>query len=136
MNFLFDHNLPPSWARALDVLSVNKFKAGDVGQVISLRDKFPINTIDVVWLQTLKEEGNWTVISSDTFRKNNAERELVRSRGLNIFVLRKMWATQPHWAQTVNFIEWWPRIVSQANTVEKTYFEIPWKSSGKFTHVQ
>lgn len=136
MNFLFDHNLPPSWARALDALSNNKFDPGAVGDVVALRDKFPINTTDAEWLKALKDEGNWTVISGDTFRKNKAEKELVRSRGLNIFVLPKIWTTQRYWAQTTNLIAWWPKIVMQANTVDKAYLEIPWRSSGKFTQVR
>lgn len=136
MNFLFDHNLPPSWARALDALSNNKFEPGAVGDVVALKDKFLPNTTDAEWLKTLKDEGNWTVISGDTFRKNNAEKELVRSRGLNIFVLPKIWTTQQHWARTVNLIAWWPKIVMQANTVDKAYLEIPWRSSGKFTQVR
>ena len=136
MNYLFDHNLPPSWARALDALSNNKFEPGAVGDVVALRDKFPTNTTDAEWLKTLKDEGNWTVISGDTFRKNNAEKELVRSRGLNIFVLPKVWQSQQHWERTARLIEWWPKIVMQSNTVDKTYLEIPWRSSGKFTQVR
>lgn len=136
MNYLFDHNLPPSWARALDALSNNKFEPGAVGDVVALRDKFPTNATDAEWLKTLKDEGNWTVISGDTFRKNNAEKELVRSRGLNIFVLPKVWQSQQHWERTARLIEWWPKIVMQSNTVDKTYLEIPWRSSGKFTQVR
>lgn len=136
MNFLFDHNLPPSWARALDALSDNKFDAGAVGHVVALRDKFPTNTTDAEWLKALKDEGNWTVLSGDSFRKNKAEKELVRSRGLNIFVLPKAWQSQQHWDRTARLIEWWPKIVMQANTVDKAYLEIPWKSSGKFTQVR
>lgn len=136
MNFLFDHNLPPSWARALDALSDNKFDAGAVGHVVALKDKFPTNTTDAEWLKALKDEGNWTVLSGDSFRKNKAEKELVRSRGLNIFVLTKAWQSQQHWDRTARLIEWWPKIVMQANTVDKAYLEIPWKSSGKFTQVR
>lgn len=136
MNFLFDHNLPPSWARALDALSNNKFEPGAVGDVVALKDKFLPNTTDAEWLKTLKDEGNWTVISGDSFRRNKAEKELVRSRGLNIFVLPKSWQSQQHWERTARLIEWWPKIVMQANTVDKAYLEIPWKSSGKFTQVR
>ncbi|HMS26376.1 MAG TPA: hypothetical protein PKC80_03285 [Burkholderiaceae bacterium] len=136
MNFLFDHNLPPSWARALDALSTKKFEPGAVGYVVALKDKFSPDTTDTVWLTTLKAEGNWTVISGDAFRKNNAEKELVRSRGLNIFVLPKVWQSQQHWERTARLIEWWPKIVIQANSVDKAYLEIPWRLSGKFMQVR
>jgi PIN like domain len=136
LNFLFDHNLPPSWARALDALSDNKFDAGAVGHVVALRDKFPINTTDAEWLKALKDEGHWTVISCDLFRKSKAEKELVRSSGLSIFVLPKGWQSHPHWGRTARLIEWWPRIVVQANSVDKACFEVPWNISGKFIQVR
>jgi len=100
LNFLFDHNLPPSWARAFDALSLKQFDAGAVGSVVALRDKFPTNTTDAEWLKALRDEGNWTVISCDLFRKSKAEKELVRSSGLSIFVLPKGWQNHQHWART------------------------------------
>lgn len=136
MNFLFDHNTPPSWARSLDSLSKDKFDQ-KVGQVISLRDKFPINAKDTDWLNTLGEEGNWAVVSCDFFRKTKAERELIRQHGLSVFVLGKSW-TDKHqfWPRTAQLIMWWPRIVEQANSVSNAAFEVPWRVSGKFSLIR
>jgi PIN like domain len=136
LKFLFDHNLPPSWARGLDALSLKQFEAGTVNEVVALKDKFPHNTIDAVWLKALSTEGDWTVISGDFFRKSKAEKELVRSSGLNVFVLPKVWHSQPHWVRTARLIEWWPKIVAQANSVDKACFELPWRVSGKFTQIR
>jgi PIN like domain len=136
LNFLLDNNLPPTWARALDALSLKQFEPGHVGKVIALRDEFPQNATDTEWLKALSQQGNWAVLSCDFFRKNKAEKELVRSSGLSVFVLPKAWSSQPHWTQTARLIEWWPKIVNQANSVDKACFEIPWRISGRFTQMR
>ena len=135
MNFLFDHNLPPSWARGLDSLSKDKF-GSDVGRVVTLRDQFPQNTADPEWLGTLGKEGDWAVISSDFFRKSKAEREVIRQYGLSVFVLGKAWHEKhPFWPRTAQLMHWWPRIVVHANTVSKAAVEVPWRTSGKFIQI-
>lgn len=135
MNFLIDHNLPPSWALALDALSINKFDSGQVGKVVALKNEFPHNTADAVWLKALSDQGNWAVLSGDFFKKNKSEKELVRSSGLSVFVLTKTW-NYPHWQRTARLIEWWPKIVNQANSVDKACFEIPWRISGRFIQMR
>jgi PIN like domain len=136
LNFLFDHNTPPSWARSLDSLSKDKFDQ-KVGQVISLRDKFPVNAKDTDWLKALGEEGNWAVVSCDFFRKTKAERELIRQHGLSVFVLGKSWTDKhPFWPRTAQLVMWWPRIVDQANSVSNAAFEVPWRVSGKFVQIR
>lgn len=136
MNFLFDNNLSPSWARSLNSLSKDKFDQ-KVDQIVALRDRFPVNSKDVDWLNTLGQEGDWAVISGDYFRKTKAERELIRQHGLSVFVLGKSW-TDKHqfWPRTAQLIMWWPRIVDQANSVSNAAYEMPWKISGKFSQIR
>jgi PIN like domain len=136
LNFLFDHNLPPGWARALKELSKEHNERDTIEQVINLREKFPTNTPDAVWLSTLSREGGWTVISSDSFRKGRAEKEIVRQSGLNIFVLPKSWQSQTHWPRTARLIEWWPKLVATANSTRSVYMEVPWRISGKFPQIR
>ena len=83
MKFLVDNNLPPSLARALNELS--SASEIHVEKVIPLRERFPSNTADVVWLTELAAEGGWNIVSGDNFRKSTAERELMRRAGFNVF---------------------------------------------------
>ena len=134
MNFLLDHNLPPSWARGLGEFSKDKFEF-EV-HVFSLREKFSPNTPDVTWLTELGNQGDWVVVSGDFFRKGKSERELIRKFGLNVFVLGKAWHDKhPFWARTAQLVHWWPRIVGQANTVNNTAVEVPWRTSGRFNQI-
>lgn len=95
-----------------------------------------MDTPDAVWLTELSREGGWTVISSDSFRKGRIEKEIVRQSGLNIFVLPKAWQSQTHWPRTARLIEWWPKLVATANSMQSVYIEVPWKISGKFTQIR
>jgi hypothetical protein len=133
LNFLFDHNLPPHWAAAIARASVNMFAAGKVEQVCHLRDRFPPNAADTEWLSTLGQEGGWTVVSGDAFRKKNgAERQVIRQYGLSVFVLQPSWSSRRYWDKLAQFILWWPRIVEQTNAVERATLEVPWRTATKF----
>lgn len=83
MNFLIDNNLPPSIARALHELC-----SGEGHVVVSLRDRFPADTIDIHWITDLTAEGGWAVVSQDKFSKGNAERQAFRECGLPVSVSR------------------------------------------------
>ncbi len=134
MKFLFDHNLPPSWPKALKALSVGRLS--EVEGVISLRDKFPTNTSDAVWLSALSEEKNWGDISQDFFRKRTGEWEVIRQRGINVFVLGKTWRSHEHFKRTAQLVLWWPRIVEQASKVQNSAVEVPWRTSGRFIQIR
>lgn len=132
MKCLVDNNLPPALARALDTLSINKLPG--LQQVIALRDKFPQNTSDITWIQTLGQEGSWFVLSADQFRKHgNLERKVLRQSGLIVFCLSKQWASYPYWQHSAALIRWWPHIVEQAERLQGgAAFRVPWRlSSGK-----
>jgi len=122
------------WAKGLNEFSVNQFDAKSFTQVIALRDKFRHGTPDVDWLKALGEEGGWAVISADFFRsKGNTEREMIRRQGLSVFVLNKAWhKSHTFWPRTAQLLLWWPEIVRQANSVQGSAVEVPWKTSSKF----
>ncbi|GAB1837997.1 hypothetical protein MyNCGM121_47780 [Achromobacter xylosoxidans] len=133
MNFLFDNNLPPAWAATMSAASRRRFTSTALEKVVQLRERFPANTQDLEWLEPLGREKNWCVISCDAFRKQNgAERRAIRQFGLSVFVLQPSWASKPYWEKTAQFILWWPRIVDQANAVEASALEVPWRASGRF----
>lgn len=77
MNFLFDNNLSPVWPRALEPLS-NLLDGDDVQSVVHLKDRFDRSASDEQWLAALAKEGHWAVVSSDGFRKSDAEKALIR----------------------------------------------------------
>ena len=134
MKFLLDHNLPPVWAKGLNEFSANQFDSKSFSQVVALRDKFRHGTLDIEWLKALGEEGGWAVVSADFFRsKGNAEREMIRRQGLSVFVLNKAWhKSHTFWPRTAQLLLWWPEIVRQANSVQASAVEVPWKTSSKF----
>jgi hypothetical protein len=132
LKFLFDNNLPPSLARGLAELSKTD---PDVETVIALRDKFPANTSDEQWLAALAAEGAWVIVSIDRFRKSAAERELVRSHGLTVFVLDPQWS-KPYWVLVAQLVMWWPRIVKVAKLTSKTAMRVPWRFTNKSTFEQ
>lgn len=134
MKFLVDNNLPPPLARALAELSCGS--EIPVEKVIALRERFAPNTADKVWLAELAAEGGWNIVSGDNFRKSTAERELMRRAGFNVFVLQKSWSSQKYWQKSAQLVLWWPRIIDYASKSQRIAARVPWKSSGKFEHIQ
>lgn len=132
MKFLFDNNLPPSLARGIAELS--KFDP-KVEAVVALRDKFAADTPDEAWLSALAEEGGWIIISKDRFKKSSAEQELIRRRGLTVFVLDPQWA-KPYWVQAAQLVHWWPKILEVSKLTSKSAMRVPWKITGKSTFEQ
>ena len=122
MNFFFDNNLPPDLARALNFLSK---KQGH--KVVPLRDKFKTNIVDVNWINTLKNEGNWVVISGDLrILRNPHERAAWLESGLTVFFLAKGWANVSYWVKAWKLVKWWPEVISQAKMIKSgTSFIIP-----------
>jgi hypothetical protein len=128
LNFIFDNNLPPSFAHAIRELSKRE---EDVTTVLHLRDRYPANTPDVIWLRDLGESGRWFVVSIDRFKKgNDAEREVIRRAGHSLFVLDSQWARQPFWGVAERLVHWWPRILDQSRLATGA-FRVPWRSSSK-----
>lgn len=132
MKFVFDNNLPPSLARGVSELS--KFDPA-VQAVIPLKDKFAASTADTVWLEALSIEGGWIVVSIDRFKKSTAEREMLRRRGLTVFVLDPQWS-KPYWSQAAQLVLWWPKIIEVARLTSKTALRVPWRFTSKSTFEQ
>lgn len=126
MKFFFDNNLPSQFAKALDALS-----SAEGNSVIHLRDRFPRETPDHIWLNTLADEGGWVIITQDRIGKNDLEREALRRTGVVTFVLKKSWSSQKFWDKAHNLVRWWPRIAEHASGVRKGVFRVDWRFSGK-----
>ena len=59
MKFFFDNNLAPKIARGL-----HEFVSPE-HSVVHLKQKFPANTDDTVWMQELGQEKDWIIITAD-----------------------------------------------------------------------
>lgn len=135
MKYLIDNNLPPALAHAIHELSSVK---GDV-EVYALKDKFPTNTLDIDWINTLSSEKNWVIISQDRFRKGDAEKEVIRQSGLTVFFLDKQWAKRKYWDKAQNLVRWWPAIMEQADRMTGgSAFKVKWNhgSVARFEQVK
>lgn len=118
MNFLFDHNLPPKLARAIDQLLQPDHRA------FPIRDKFDPATADVDWLAALGEDGQrWAVVSADLrIRKNKAEREAFRRAGLIGFFLTPALKKAPLFDQAGRIARVFPTVLQQVEIVEPPAF--------------
>lgn len=126
MKFFVDNNLPPALAQALNALSSTESHS-----VIHLKEKFPVNTDDSIWIDTLSKEGGWLIITHDNLNKG-LEREALRQAGLLVFFLDKSWTNHKFWVKAYQLVRWWPRIIEQANGIHGgAAFKVPWNFSGK-----
>jgi hypothetical protein len=128
VKFCFDNNLPPQLAHAISSLS----KAESRGVVvIHLKDRFPQDAEDTDWIPALGREGGWVVISQDGFKKSKAERELMRSGGVSVYVLDPQWAQKSFWVKAERLVHWWPLILQHTQLTSHFAVRVPWRSTSK-----
>jgi len=103
MKCVFDNNLPPKLARALNVLE------GQHGiEVLHLRDIFPENTDDITWINELSKESDCFIITKDkNIRRNPHERKAWKESGLKIVFLQKTWFNHDFWQISWRLIKRW-----------------------------
>ena len=129
MKFFFDANLSVYLAHAIGILC--KAERGEI-LVEHIFDRFRPNTQDIEWIDTLGDEGGWTIISQDRFARNDFEKEALRKHGFTVFILKRAWADQPGWEKSARLIRWWPRIMEQTGLVTGgAVFGVPFHFSGK-----
>lgn len=126
MKFFVDNNLPQALAHALNALSTPENHS-----VIHLKDKFPQDTEDSVWIEALSKEGGWVVLTHDNLNKG-IEREVLRQAGLLVFFLDKSWSNHKFWEKAYQLVRWWPRIMEQSSGIQGgAAFKVSWNFSGK-----
>jgi hypothetical protein len=128
VNVLCDANISPHLAHALNALSFP-----DGNSVFHLTDRFPADTPDIQWVQTLAKEGGWSILTQDrAMTKHPIEQEALRRSGLTVFMLARAWSSQRHWDKAAALVRWWPKIMDQACLVAGgAGFEVPWGFTGK-----
>jgi hypothetical protein len=109
VKLLFDHNISPKVARA-----INELIRGDQSIAIPLRDKFPVDSTDLDWISRLGNEGGWAVVSGDRrIAKNKAEKAAWLRTDLVGFFLEPALAQLEPREQTWRLIRWLPIIEQQ-----------------------
>jgi hypothetical protein len=87
---------------------------------VHLRDRFPVDTNDDVWIRQLGAEGGWVILSGDPrITRNPHNRKAWLESGLTAFFLKSGWTNLKLWVIAAKLIEWWPRIVDKAETLTR-----------------
>ena len=120
---MLDHNLSPFIARALAQLFHGTH------EVYPLRDKFPINTTDIFWIDELSKDDRWVVISGDRrITRNKAEFEAFRRSRLVGFFLSAGLQKSKVIKQTERILAQWESIEKQFDLVRgSAMFELQMK---------
>lgn len=123
MKYLFDNDISHKFAKMLDALDV---------EVVALRDEFPPDTKDPVFLAALKGTDTVLVSANGAMRTNAIERKLLREANIISLYLGPFWGKMKFWQQAEWLVRRWPTIQGFAEGVTKgTCAEI--KQNGKAT---
>lgn len=121
MTFFLDNNLPQRLASALRTLAVPEH--GET--VIHLRDRFDADATDETWLETLRQEGEWTILSRDHFQKGGRERAAFRNSGLHVFIVQDRKRPFSFWELSWRLVYWWPILHETTQTKSPGIYPIP-----------
>lgn len=116
MKFLFDNNLSPALARAVDAI----IERGPGGyRAFALRDRFPPNAKDPDWIPALGREGGWVVVTADTaMRRVPEERRALTEARLTVIALHGKWLSFDHWEIASRLFRYFPRLINEVEAVE------------------
>jgi predicted nuclease of predicted toxin-antitoxin system len=115
MKCVFDNNLPPKLARAL-----NELEGKNGIEVIHLRDAFPADTDDVTWIRNLGDENDCFVVTKDrSIRKNPHEKKAWDESGLKIVFLQKSWFNHNLWEISWRMLKRWKEITMKIERINK-----------------
>jgi PIN like domain len=128
---LFDHNMPPSLARALhEIIKIDGHEAW------SLRDKFPTSINDVDLYQSLSGDKDWVVVSKDVAQARRApERAAILRSGVVAIFLSPSVEKQPPHQQAATILWHWDAIVRQRTSQANGLFLLPVNKSARFRSV-
>jgi hypothetical protein len=114
VKFFFDNNLAPKIAKALNIL------VSPEHQVIHLKDQFPADTEDIVWMEKLAQEKGLIIITGDVrIGKNPQELKAWKQAGHTIFFVKQGWTNLKFWDQAQKFIKCFPSIIEQSKGAQR-----------------
>jgi hypothetical protein len=128
LKLLFDHNISPRVARA-----INELIKDEGSLAIPLRDKFSADATDLEWVSQLGAEGGWGVVSGDrNIARNRAEKAAWMQTDLVGFFLEPALASLNPREQTSRLILWLPLIEQQLDLIGgPALFALPIRSTSR-----
>lgn len=125
---LFDHNMPPTLARALHtIVSVDGHEA------CALRDKFSVKIEDVDLYEQLGKERGWIVISKDVSQaKRPPERAAILRFGVVAIFLAPSVEKLPLHQQAATILWQWNALVRQRESQANGLFLLPINKASQF----
>ena len=126
MTCIFDENLPPKLAKALNELE------GERGiEVKHLREIFPPSTADIEWRKELSQIEDCFVITKDrNIKKNPHEFKAWQESKLPIIFMQKSWKNQQFWDLSWKLIKQW-KDIKQIRMNKSYYLPV----TGKMTEI-
>jgi len=125
---LFDHNMPPSLAKALDALV-----CVDGHEAYALREKFSTAISDIDLFTALGRERDWVVISKDVANASRKpERLAILNSGVIGFYLAPAVQKSKITEQAATIIWHWDRIVSQRKNNANGLYLLPLNKGSQF----
>ncbi len=83
--------------------------------VVHLKDDFPGNTEDVVWMQALARVTDLVIVTADIRISRNPHEVLAwKQAGHTIFFLKPGWVNLPFWDQANKFTKCFPDLIKTA----------------------
>ena len=114
MKFFFDNNLAPKLARGLNQMVEPEH------HVVHLKDGFPGDVEDVVWMRALSREPELVIVTADVrISRNPHEIQAWREAGLTIFFLKPGWTNLAFWEQANKFTKCLPHLLKEAERAER-----------------
>jgi PIN like domain len=111
LKFLIDNCLSPKYAQILGFLTI--------GDVIALREEFPANAADPVWIKEIGLKG-WALVSVDRNQlRTEAEKKAISAGGAIGIYLNKKFNHMLLSEQAWRLMKAWPAIVKVASSAIK-----------------
>ncbi|WP_191237461.1 hypothetical protein [Cobetia marina] len=123
MQIFIDENISPALAAAMNHLQK---LLNENHTFVHATEKFERGTPDQEWLETLKAEGNWAILSKDKFDKGAPEKIVFRSSGLTVINLDKKWSKKDGWTIACQLLKWWPDLSKNLISSQSAcWYEVP-----------
>ena len=109
MKFFFDNNIAPKLARGLNCFVQPEH------QIVHLKERFPPNVEDEIWMKELAREQGWNIVTADIrIGRNPHEIRAWKEAGHTIFFLKPGWTDMVFWMQANKFTKCLPDIIEAA----------------------
>jgi len=83
--------------------------------VLHLKDKFPGNTEDVIWMHELAKETDLVIVTADIhISRNPHEVRAWQEAGHTVFFLKPGWTDLTFWEQANKFTKCFPALIQEA----------------------